>query len=317
MSTDPADPADPVLWRVRVTMPDRPGALAALAREVAATGANIVGVQVFLGIDSVTDELILRTPPQWSSTEIAELVTGAGGRGAVATPCTDAALVDQPTRYVQACRAVLAQPASFPDVVAQLFDADTVPDAARDPAADEHLDVMEMVVGQVQVQVRREAPFTDVERARGAAMAGLVSEVLGRERPTFESSGSRRIGSGATPEYVVSGSTVTALADGTSIGWASTTPDPAEPGVHRIDLEVDPVWQRRGVGTRLLGDGARLARMLGAREVLLSTSHDNRAAMPMVLAAGMRGRIRMAGETLTVRIAVHELRPLVPGEQSA
>ncbi len=32
--------------------------------------------------------------------------------------------------------------------------------------------------------------------------------------------------------------------------------------------------------------------------------------MPMVLAAGMRGRIRMAGETLTVRIAVHELRPL-------
>jgi hypothetical protein len=30
--------------------------------------------------------------------------------------------------------------------------------------------------------------------------------------------------------------------------------------------------------------------------------------LPMVLAAGMRGRIRMAGDTLTVRIAITDLR---------
>jgi hypothetical protein len=30
--------------------------------------------------------------------------------------------------------------------------------------------------------------------------------------------------------------------------------------------------------------------------------------LPMVLSAGLRGRIRMAGETVTVRIAVNELR---------
>ena len=57
------------------------------------------------------------------------------------------------------------------------------------------------------------------------------------------------------------------------------------------------------------GIGADMARQLGAEEILLSTAHDNRAVLPMVLAAGMRGRIRMAGETLTVRIAVQELRP--------
>ena len=32
----------------------------------------------------------------------------------------------------------------------------------------------------------------------------------------------------------------------------------------------------------------------------------------MVLAAGMRGRIRMAGDTLTVRIGVRDLKPLRP-----
>ena len=37
-----------------------------------------------------------------------------------------------------------------------------------------------MTVGDVQVQVRRTAPFTATEHARGAAMADLVSDVLRR-----------------------------------------------------------------------------------------------------------------------------------------
>jgi hypothetical protein len=31
----------------------------------------------------------------------------------------------------------------------------------------------------------------------------------------------------------------------------------------------------------------------------------------MVMSAGLRGRIRMAGDTLTVRIAVRDLKPLL------
>ncbi len=87
-------------------------------------------------------------------------------------------------------------------------------------------------------------------------------------------------------------------------------PPTDDPVVRTLDIDVDAAWQRRGVGTRLLGDAARLARRLGADEIVLTTAHDNRAVLPMVLAAGMRGRIRMAGETLTVRIAVRELKPL-------
>jgi ribosomal protein S18 acetylase RimI-like enzyme len=291
-----------MLWRVRATLPDRPGALAALARECGAAGVNIVGFQAFPDHDAqVTDELVLDAPDGWDAADISALVTRADGHQVIASPCTREALVDQPTRYVEACRAVLAQPSSFPDVVAHLFDADVQP-------VDESEDVMEMNVGDVQVQVRRVAPFTAVERERGAAIAALVGDVLERDRPAFAPSGSRRMGSGASPAYVADGGRITALADGVAIGHALVEATD-EPTVRTIEIEVDVAYQRRGIGTRLLGDAARLARGEGAEEIVLTTAHDNRAVMPMVLAAGMRGRIRMSGETLTVRISVSDLKP--------
>ncbi|MDE0775601.1 MAG: GNAT family N-acetyltransferase [Nocardioides sp.] len=293
-----------MLWRVRTTLPDRPGTLAALADECGRAEVNILGLQVFPGGGQVTDELVLSTPDDWDDDRLVALLGSAGGQDVNAQRCTEDALSDQPTRYVQAARAVLAQPASFPDVVAHLFDADVA------PASDVH-DVMEMSVADVLVQIRRVAPFTATEHARGAAMAELVSDVLGRERPAFSPSGGRRMGSGATPTYAVRGSTVVAMADGTTVGLAVVHPPEDDSDVVRtIDIDVDAAWQRRGIGTRLLGDSARLARRLGAEEIILTTAHDNRAVLPMVLAAGMRGRIRMAGETLTVRIAVRELKPL-------
>ena len=43
---------------------------------------------------------------------------------------------------------------------------------------------------------------------------------------------------------------------------------------------------------------------------MLTTRSDNQAVLPMVLAAGLRGRIRMAADTLTVRVPVRDLKPL-------
>ena len=45
-------------------------------------------------------------------------------------------------------------------------------------------------------------------------------------------------------------------------------------------------------------------------EIVLRTRADNQAVLPMVMAAGMRGRIRMAQDTLTVRVPVRDLKPL-------
>lgn len=299
-----------MLWRVRTTLPDRPGALAVLAQHCGEAGVNILALQIFPGVEAVTDELVLRTPPGWGVAEIAVLVERSGGEGVVAVECGESALVDQPTRYVQAARAILARPASFPEVVARLFDAEADPaEGASVPVQD----VMDMAVGAVQVQVRRTAPFTATEHARGAAMADLVSDVLARSTAGADAlvpSPSRRVGAGVRPEYVVDGETVAAVVDGTTVGLAALRATSDEAGVRAVVLRVDPAWQRRGIGTRLLTDVARLAAGCGVDEIVLTTSADNQAVLPMVLAAGLRGRIRMAAERLTVRVAVRELKPL-------
>lgn len=298
-----------MLWRVRTTLPDRPGALAVLAQHCGEAGVNILGLQIFPGIEAVTDELVLRAPAGWGLPELAALVEGSGGVAVSATPCTEAALGDQPTRYVQAARTILTQPASFPEIVAMLFDADAEPTAGS--ALGPVQDVMDMTVGDVQVQVRRTAPFTGTEHARGAALADLVTDVLDRGRlGALASAPGRRVGGGSTPQYVAQGDSVNAVIDGTPVGLAVVRPEEGEPGVRPVSLRVDPAWQRRGIGTRLLVDAARLAHSLGAAEIVLTTRADNQAVLPMVLAAGLRGRIRMAADVLTVRVAVRELRPL-------
>ena len=299
-----------MLWRVRTTLPDRPGALAVLARHCGEAGVNILGLQIFPGIEAVTDELVLSTPEQWGLPEIARLVEASGGVSVSAQPCTEAALTDQPTRYVQAARSILAQPASFPEVVAKLFDAEADPAAGGGAASVDAADVMDMTVGDVQVQVRRAAPFTATEHARGGTIAALVTDVLERARDhAFTPAPGRRLGVGATPEVSVAGDRVLATVDGSVVGRAVVRPEADEPGVRPVTLGVDPAWQRRGIGTRLLVEAARLAHTLGAGEILLTTRPDNQAVLPMVLSAGLRGRIRMGADVLTVRVPVHEMRP--------
>lgn len=285
-----------MLWRVRAGLADRPGALAELAAACGRAGVNIQTVQVFPDGTSVTDELVLQVPQDWTREKLHELVTGAGGQSVSAVPVTTAALEDQPTRYVQAVRAIIAQPATFPDVAAHLFDADVAPSGGSE-------DVLEMTVGgAATIQIRRDPPFTATERARAAALAELVGQVLDAQAPPAPHQ------PGASdPDFVTDGATVTALAAGKVAGRAEfAEPEPGQPWP--VDLWVDPAWHRRGVGTQLLAAIARAARARGAEEIVLTAPSDSKAVLPMVLAAGMRGRIRMAGESLTVRIAITDLR---------
>jgi len=304
-----------MLWRVRTTLPDRPGSLAVLARNCGEAGVNILGLQIFPGVDSVTDELVLRTPAGWGLAEVADLIEASGGESVSGAECTEHALVDQPARYVQAARTILAQPNRFPEVVARLFDAeaDRVEASPVQGRLVDVQDVMEMTVGDIAVQVRRTAPFTATEHARGAAMADLVTDVLGRASATTDAlrpAPSRRVGSGTTPDYVAEEDTVTAWVDGTVVGLAIIRKEVDQYDARPVTLRVDPAWQRRGIGTRLLNDVARLAARQQISEIVLSTNADNQAVLPMVLAAGLRGRIRMAGDVLTVRVPLRALKPI-------
>ncbi|TIC83278.1 GNAT family N-acetyltransferase [Nocardioides sp. GY 10113] len=287
-----------MLWRVRADLPDRPGTLAGLAAACGASGVDIKQVQIFPEHDRVTDDLVLSTPQDWGPEEIEGLVAGAGGTEISVMRCGTAALDDQPTRYVNAVRSIIAQPASFPDVAAHLFDADVAVTGGE-------LDVLEMSVGPAAtIQIRRTPPFTAVERARAEALAELVREVLHVRTPPVPMTGAID----GDPEFVTEGGAISALVSGLVTGRATVEVLGHAADPWPVDLWVDPAWHRRGIGTRLLSGIARVARAHGAEEIVLTAPSDSQAVLPMVLAAGMRGRIRMAGESLTVRIAVTELR---------
>lgn len=291
-----------MLWRVRTTLDDRPGALAELTTACGSAGVNILGLQVFPGIDRVTDELVLRTPDEWDLADLADLVERAGGTRVSVLPCTDAALADQPTRYVLATRGILAEPASFPDVVARLFDAET---DGSGTGLEPVMDGMDLEIGDVVVQLRRTAPFTAAEHARGAALAELVADVLAAgavpgaaaaapEPPDLPGAGE--------PTFEVRDGEVRAVVAGAVVGSATWTVD--DDRAWHVQLGVEPSWRRRGIGSRLLVETARAARASAVDEIVVRTAADNPAVLPLVLGTGLRGRIRMGSDDLTVRIPV-------------
>lgn len=289
-----------MLWRVRTTLDDRPGALAELATACGWAGVNILGLQVFPGVDRVTDELVLRTPASWGLADLADLVERAGGTRVSVLPCTEAALADQPTRYVLAARSILAEPATFPDVVAHLFDAEADPDAS---GLSPLMDGMDLEVGDVVVQVRRTAPFTAAEHARGRALAELVADVLAAAA-TIPAPEPQDVSTDQEPVFESRDGDVRAVVAGAVVGQATWEVD--EEHAWHVDLAVDPAWRRRGIGSRLLVETARVARTAGAEELVVRTAADNPAVLPLVLGTGLRGRIRMGSDDLTVRIPVRK-----------
>ena len=290
-----------MLWRVRTTLDDRPGALAELTTACGSAGVNILGLQVFPGVDRVTDELVLRTPDDWGLADLADLVERSGGTGVSVLPCTEAALADQPTRYVLAARSILAEPATFPDVVAQLFDAEADPDGA---GLSPVMDGMDLEIGDVVVQLRRTAPFTAAEHARGRALAELVADVLAASAASAAPE-PKDLSLDEEPVLEVREGEVRAVVAAVVVGRAAWEVD----GEHawHVELAVDPAWRRRRIGSRLLLETARAARSSDADEIVLRTAADNPAVLPLVLGTGLRGRIRMGSDDLTVRIPVRRL----------
>jgi ribosomal protein S18 acetylase RimI-like enzyme len=291
-----------MLWRVRTTLDDRPGALAELTTACGSAGVNILGLQVFPGLDRVTDELVLRTPDDWELADLADLVERSGGTGVSVLPCTEAALADQPTRYVLAARSILAAPATFPDVVAQLFDAEADPDGAGLSAV---MDGMDLEIGDVVVQLRRTAPFTAAEHARGRALAELVADVLAASAASAAPE-PKDLSTDEEPVLEVREGEVCAVVAAVVVGRAAWEVDDDD-HVWHVELAVDPAWRRRRIGSRLLLETARAARGSDADEIVLRTAADNPAVLPLVLGTGLRGRIRMGSDDLTVRIPVRRL----------
>jgi len=312
-----------MLWRVRTTLEDRPGALATLARHCGERGVNILGLQIFPGIGGVTDELVLRAPDDWTRSDVAELTENAGGSAVTVGPCTEHALVDGPTRYLQAVLQLVRAPHELPHVLAWLLDAETTEltpsERARVSALTEVAEELHAVHDGRRV-LPEAAPVTPtspqpVVRLAGVDDADALSTMHQRcsadtiyrryatPLPRMDERLARRMltdGSGA----------VVAEAGGQIVGTASV--GPVEDGAAEVAILVEDGWQRRGVGTRLLATAARLARSHGAVEVVMRSRTHNAALTALAFGSGMRARVRLAGDIVVVTVGVEALKPLEP-----
>jgi GNAT superfamily N-acetyltransferase len=347
-----------MLWRVRTTLADRPGALAALARHCGERSVNILGLQIFPGVEGVTDELVLSSPAGWTLAEVAALVESAGGTAVSVGACTEQALVDGPTRYLNAVRRVVHGADSVPDALAALLDAE----GGRDLSPAEALlgpvqDVLEVHVAGRRVEVRRTTPFTATEHARATAFAeavadlherGLVvtapadeggtapeatagpGEVLVRAASYSDTAALMAMHGRCSQDSVYrhfgaplarldlrlarrvlldGGGALVAVADGMVVGLATLTE--VEDGRCELSLLVEDRWQRRGIGTRLLGAATRQAAAAGALDVVMRGPAESPAAIAMVFGSGLRARVKLTGDELVVTVSTRGL-PTTP-----
>ena len=105
------------------------------------------------------------------------------------------------------------------------------------------------------------------------------------------------------------GGALVAAVDTEVVGVASMST--CEDGLAEVAILVEDGWQRLGIGSRLLGSVARLARAHGAHEVALRSPTHNPALMSLAFASGLRARIRREGDTVVVTVGVESLKPLV------
>ena len=344
-----------MLWRVRTTLADRPGALAALARHCGERSVNILGLQIFPGVEGVTDELVLSSPAGWTLADVAALVESAGGTAVSVGACTEQALVDGPTRYLNAVRRVVHGADSVSDALAGLLDAE----GERDLSPAEALlapvqDALEVHLAGRRIEVRRTTPFTATEHARATAFAEAVADLHERglvvNAPAADESGTGlEVATGSGDVHVRAaaysdtaalmamhgrcsqdsvyrhfgaplarldlrlarrvllggGGALVAVADGLVVGLATLTE--VEDGRCELSLLVEDRWQRRGIGTRLLGAATRQAAAAGAQDVVMRGPAESPAAIAMVFGSGLRARVKLTGDELVVTVSTRGL----------
>ncbi|MFE0651465.1 GNAT family N-acetyltransferase [Streptomyces sp. NPDC059534] len=114
-------PAETVLWRMRTTVADTPGSLAALCTVLARLGVDILTLQTHPLADGTVDEFLLRAPAGLSSQALARETSAAGGRDTWTERADAHDLVDTPTRVLGLATRTALDAAELPLALRQLL----------------------------------------------------------------------------------------------------------------------------------------------------------------------------------------------------
>ncbi len=260
-----------MFYRVRTRLADTPGALAMLAQHCGDAGVNILALQIYPELGAVTDDLVVETPENWTAAAVVELVSGAGGDEVSVVPCATHDLVDQPTAWLRAAQSVLDEPESLHSALTGLLGP--------------------RVRWSATEQVRAVALTEIADRGRSAAVP-----------PPASAAGS------AVVEYEVTSGSVAAKIGAHTVGAGrlhALVDDAVE-----ASLEVAPAWRRLGIGRQLLRQVCGLAAAQGASELVLRAPASEEGAVQVLAASGMRGRIRLTQDGLSVHVNLTGVRPI-------
>lgn len=324
-------------WRVRATFPDRPGLLGRIALACGEADVNIVGMQVFSTRPTVTDEFVVEAGDDWTDVGLADLFVKAGGTAVAVTRADEDAVLDAPTRYLDAVHQVLEEGRDVEDVLAELL-ATEPPDVA-DYAGHDVLDLRRR--NGTALRISRAVPFTAVERARAQALLSLVSDA-GVDVPLIAPSPRHPM-----PLVRLAGladiEAVAALHERCSVDTLYTryqvplrmpmttrmarrlvTPEHGLAIVVQVGLDVvghgvlepledrlvfqllvEDAWQGRGFGTLLVKHAARHAKAQGAEHLTFVSAGSNDMLLRAVGAAGFVARVERhdAAVHITVPLA--------------
>ncbi|MFD7120056.1 GNAT family N-acetyltransferase [Streptomyces sp. NPDC059892] len=183
----PADPVETTLWRMRTTVRDEPGSLAALCTAFAAHHVDILTLQTHPLADGTVDEFLLRAPSALQAKDLTREISAAGGSSTWIERADAHDLVDTPTRVLGLATRTALDAAELPLSLRQLLGRCTIRSrpagalgdrSAGDGAPVEGvLDGTEMRLndphgGSIIVE-RPYLPFTPTEFARARALVEL------------------------------------------------------------------------------------------------------------------------------------------------
>ncbi|MFD4245066.1 GNAT family N-acetyltransferase [Streptomyces sp. NPDC058525] len=188
-TTPGATAATSALWRMRTTVRDEPGSLAALCTALARSEVDILTLQTHpLPEGGTVDEFLLRAPQQLPSSELTRTVARAGGHSTWIERADAHDLVDTPTRVLGLATRTALDAAELPLALRQLLGRCTIhsipattlsgrPNAAADAPVEGVLEATVMRLrdpsgGAITVE-RPYLPFTPTEFARARALVEL------------------------------------------------------------------------------------------------------------------------------------------------
>lgn len=324
------------MWRVRTTLEDRPGILAEIALACGKAGINIVGMQVFPGDPSVTDEFVVSAPDGLTDVELAEVFEGAGGANVAVTRTDPGAAADEPTRYLEGVHQVLEGGRDVEEVLRELLGT-TPPDVA-DYAGHDVLDLKRR--NGSSLRISRAVPFTPVERARAQALLSLVSDA-GADMPLLQPATHHPLPM-VRPATLADIDAVAALHQRCSIdtlyhryqvplrmpmttrmtrrlvmpenGVAVVVQSGLDLVGHGVVEQVDDrwtfqlliedAWQGRGLGSMLIKHGAGRAKALGAERLTFVTAGSNDKLLRTVGSAGFVARVERHDGNIHITVSL-------------